>query len=166
MPSKYTKLEESFDGFMNRSMVRFDFEKWPLHTIIYGGTGTGKTYFVRQYLKLYQQNPFTDQKQKQKQEQEEKQEQDNEQDYEQEQKQMVEHDQRSIIIVCKDERDLINPETGNPYDEFNMCDISKIRTQYILKLQNSVILLDDMGDKFNSHIKIILQKEDLKIFKC
>ena len=53
IPSKYAKLEESFGGFMNRSLVRFEYEKSPLHTIVYGGTGTGKTYFVRQYLKLY-----------------------------------------------------------------------------------------------------------------
>ena len=52
IPSKYTKLEESFGGFMNRSQVRFEYEKSPLHTIVYGGTGTGKTYFIRQYLKL------------------------------------------------------------------------------------------------------------------
>ena len=52
-PSKYTKPEESFGGFMNRSLVRFEYEKSPLHTIVYGGTGTGKTYFIRQYLKLY-----------------------------------------------------------------------------------------------------------------
>ena len=52
-PTKYTKLEESFGGFMNRSLVRFEYEKSPLHTIVYGGTGTGKTYFIRQYLKLY-----------------------------------------------------------------------------------------------------------------
>ena len=26
-PSKYTKLEESFGGFMNRSLVRFEYEK-------------------------------------------------------------------------------------------------------------------------------------------
>ena len=51
--SKYTKLEESFGGFMNRSLVRFEYEKSPLHTIVYVGTGTGKTYFIRQYLKLY-----------------------------------------------------------------------------------------------------------------
>ena len=51
--SKYTKLEESFGGFMNRSLVRFEYEKSPLHTIVYGGTGTGKTYFIRQNLKLY-----------------------------------------------------------------------------------------------------------------
>ena len=53
IPSKYTKLEESFGGFMNRSLVKFEYEKSPLHTIVYGGTGTGKTYFIRQYLKLY-----------------------------------------------------------------------------------------------------------------
>ena len=74
MPSKYTKLEKSVDGFMNRSMMmRFEFEKSPSHTFLYGGTGTGKTYFVRHYLKLYQgscfedqQSPFTDQEQEQK----------------------------------------------------------------------------------------------------
>ena len=53
-PSKYTKLEESFGGFMNRSLVRFEYEKSPLHTIVYGGTGTGKTYFIRQYLSYTQ----------------------------------------------------------------------------------------------------------------
>ena len=69
IPSKYAKLEESFGGFMNRSLVRFEYEKSPLHTIVYGGTGTGKTYFVRQYLKLYSvqnQDPrsgYTDQNQ-------------------------------------------------------------------------------------------------------
>ena len=43
IPSKYTKLEESFVGFMNRSLVGFEYEKSPLHTIVYGGTGIGKT---------------------------------------------------------------------------------------------------------------------------
>ena len=38
---------------MNRSLVRFEYEKSPLHAIVHGGTGTGKTYFIRQYLKLY-----------------------------------------------------------------------------------------------------------------
>ena len=38
---------------MNRNLVRFEYEKSPLNTIVYGGTGTGKTYFIRQYLKLY-----------------------------------------------------------------------------------------------------------------
>ena len=53
IPSKYAKLEESFDGFINRSPIRFEYEKSPFHTIVYDGTGTGKTYFVRQYLKLH-----------------------------------------------------------------------------------------------------------------
>ena len=53
IPSKYTKLEESFGGCVNRSLVRFEYEMSPLHTIFYCGTGTGKTYFIRQYLKLY-----------------------------------------------------------------------------------------------------------------
>ena len=70
IPSKYTKLEVSFGGFLNRSLVRFEYEKSPLHNIVYDGTGTGKTYFVRQYLKLYQEE-----------------EQEYEQDYDQEQDQ-------------------------------------------------------------------------------
>ena len=53
IPSKYAKLENNFVGFAKRCMVIFEFEKPPLHTIVYGGTGTGKTFFVRQYLKLY-----------------------------------------------------------------------------------------------------------------
>ena len=52
-PSKYTKLEENFGGFMNETLVKIEFEKSPLHTIVYGATGTGKTYFFRQNLKLY-----------------------------------------------------------------------------------------------------------------
>ena len=54
---------------MNRSVVRFEYENSPLHTIVYGGTGTGKTYFIRQYLKLYSvqnqdlRSSFTDQDQ-------------------------------------------------------------------------------------------------------
>ena len=82
IPSRYTKLEESFGGFKNKSLVRFEHENSPLHTIVYGRFGTGKTYLVRQYLKLNL---------------------DQDQDLEQEQ------DWRSIIIVCKDERDWINP---------------------------------------------------------
>ena len=47
---------------MNKSLVRFEYEKSPLHTIFYGGTGTGKTYFIKQYLKLYlyTQSGYTD----------------------------------------------------------------------------------------------------------
>ena len=36
IPSKYTKLEESFGQFENRSLIRFELEKSPLHTIFYG----------------------------------------------------------------------------------------------------------------------------------
>ena len=67
-----------------------------------------------------------------------------------------------FAIVCKDERDWINPKTANPYDEFVMCDISLITTQNILKFQNSVIVLDDMSDKFNSHIKYYFTEETHK----
>ena len=53
IPSKNTKLEESFGGFINKSLMKFEYKKSPLHTIAYGGTGTRKTCFIRQYLKLY-----------------------------------------------------------------------------------------------------------------
>ena len=56
---------------MNRRLVRFEFEKSPLHTIVYGGTGTGKTYFIRQDLKLYldPRSGYNDQNQNQNQDQ-------------------------------------------------------------------------------------------------
>ena len=41
---------------MKKSLVRFEFERSPLHTIVYGASNTGKTYFVKQYLNLYQQD--------------------------------------------------------------------------------------------------------------
>ena len=44
---------------MNRSLVRFEIEKSSLHTIVYGATGSSKTFFVKQYLKLYKnQEPY------------------------------------------------------------------------------------------------------------
>ena len=39
-PSKYTKLEENFGEFLNKRLVKFEFEKSHLHTIVYGATGT------------------------------------------------------------------------------------------------------------------------------
>ena len=122
IPSECTKLEESFGGFMNRSLVRFEYEKSPLHTIVYGGTGTGKTYFIRQYLKLYL---------------------DSSQDEEQ---------AKNIAIVCKDDTDWIDPETGEFYIGFNKCDMSMITTKNMSNFKDSVIVLDDMGDKLNEDI--------------
>ena len=105
---------------MNRSLVRFEYEKSPLHTIVYGGTGTRKTNFIRQYLKSY-----LDQNQNQNQDQNQNQEQDQGSN-------LVNHEQSSftdqaknIIIVCKDDRDWIDPETGEFYIGFNTC--NKIR---------------------------------------
>ena len=135
IPSKYTKLEESFGKFMNRSLVRFEYEKSPLHTIVYGGTGTGKTYFVRQYLKFYldPRSGYTDQNQNQDQDQ-----------------------AKNIIIVCKDDRDWIDPETGVFYIGFNTCDINMITSKNKSKFKDSVIILDDMGDKLNKDIAYYL----------
>ena len=59
---------------MNRSLVRFEYEKSPLHTFVYGGTGTGKTYFIRQFLKLYldPRSGYTDPNQNQNQDQDQR----------------------------------------------------------------------------------------------
>ena len=129
IPSKYTKPEENVGGLINRSLVRFDYEKSPLHNIVYDGTGKGKTYFVRQYLKL-----------------------DLNQDLDQDQDPRsgyTDQDQKPIIIVCKDERDWINPETGKPYAELNIRDISMITSKNMPNFKNSVIVLDYKGDKLN-----------------
>ena len=147
IPSKYTKLAESFGGFMNRSLVRIEYEKSPLHTIVYGGTGTGKTYFIRQYLKLYSvQNQEQDQVQDQVQVQVKDQVQFQDQDKDQVQ------DQRSIVIVCKHDRDWIDPESSKFYTGFNKCDINMIIKNNMHKFQNCVIVLDDMGDRLNKDI--------------
>ena len=107
-PIKYANLEESFGGFINsRSLIRFEYEKSPLHTIVYGGTGTSKTYFVRQYLKLYQDR-----------DQDQCQDQHQDQDHNQNQNQYNKY----IIIVCKEDRDWIDPETREFYTGFNTCD--------------------------------------------
>ena len=135
IPSKYTKLEKSFGGFMNRSLVKFEYEKSPLHTIVYGGTGTGKTYFTRQFLKLYldPRSGYTDQNQNQDQDQDQQQ-------------------AKNIIIVCKDDRDWIDPETGEFYIGFYTCDINMITSKNKSKFKDSVIVLDNMGDKLNKDI--------------
>ena len=153
-PSKYTKLEESFGGFMNRSLVRFEYEMSPLHTIVYGGTGTG-TYFIRQYLKLYS-------VQNQDQDQDPDQDQVQDQDQDQVQDQVQVQDLRSsftdqdpakiIVIVYKDDRDWIDPESNKFYTGFNKCDINMITKNNLHKFQNCVLVLDDMGDRLNKDI--------------
>ena len=60
---------------------------------------------------------------------------------------------RPIIIVCKDERDLINPETGVRYVGFEMGEINMITIKNIDKFKNSIIVLDDMGSEFSRHMK-------------
>ena len=142
-PSKYTKLEESFGVFMNRSLVRFEYEKSPLHTIVYGGTGTGKTYFIRQYLKLYTvqyqdlRSSYTDQDQDQNQNQD---------------RDQVQDQTKIIVIVCKDDRDWIDPESNKFYTGFNKCDINMITKNNMHKFQNCVIVIEDMGDRLNKDI--------------
>ena len=130
---------------MNRNLVRFEHEKSPLHTIVYGGTDTGKTFFIRQYLKLYS-----------VQDQDENQNQDQNQDL---QSSLVNHEQSSftdqaknIVIVCKDDRDWIDPESNEFYTGFNKCDINMITKNNMHKFQNCVIVPDDMGDRLNKDI--------------
>ena len=156
-PSKYTKLEESFGGFMNRSLFRSEYEKSPLHTIVYVGTGTGKTFFIRQYLKLYLdhdkvQDQVQDQVQHQVQDQDQVQSQVQDQVQDQVQHQVQDQDQRSIVIVCKDDRDWIDPESNKFYTGFNKCDINMITKNNMHKFQNCVIVLDDIGDRLNKDI--------------
>ena len=133
IPSKYTKLEESFGGFMNRSLVRFEYEKSPLHTIVYGGTGTGKT-FYQTILKIIlrpKPRPKPGQNQNQNQNQDRA---------------------KNIVIVCKVDRDWIDPESNKFYTGFNKCDINMITKNNMHKFQNCVIVLDDMGDSLNKDI--------------
>ena len=130
IPSKYKKLDVSFGGFVNRSLLRFEYEKSPLHTAVYGGTGTGKTHFVRQYLKLYQ-----------------GQDQDQDQD-----NQGTCFAGKNIIILCKDDRDWIDTETGEFYTGFNTCDINLTTSENMSKFKDSVIVLDYMGDRLNKDI--------------
>ena len=136
---------------MNRSLVRFEYEKSPLHTIVYGGTGTGKTYFIRQYLKLYSvQNQDQDQDQDQDRDQVQDQDQDQVQDL---RSSFTDQDQAKIIvIVCKDDRDWIDPESNKFYTGFNKCDMKMITKHNMHKFQNCVIALDDMGDRLNKDI--------------
>ena len=125
---------------MNRSLVRFENEKSPLHTIVYGGTGTGKTYFIRQYLKLYSvQNQHQNQNREQNQNQD--------QNQNQNQNQAI-----NTVIMCKDDRDWIDPESNKFYTGFNKCDINMITEKNMHKFQYCVIVLDDMGDRLNKDI--------------
>ena len=97
IPSKYKKLKENFGGFMNKRLVKFEFEKSPLHTIVHGATGTARLIFVKQYLKLYlDQNQEQNQDQNQNRDQNQDQNQKSMMGQEQERKQMMEHDRRSI----------------------------------------------------------------------
>ena len=137
IPSK-KKLDESFAGFINKSLLRFKYETSSLHTIVYGGSGTGKTYFVKENLKLNL-----------------------DQDLDQDQDQ----DRRSIVIVCKDEGEWINPETGQLFTEINMCDKIMITSKNKPNFKDSVIVLDDMGNKLNKDISHFLGKEDIIIIK-
>ena len=87
-------------------------------------------------------------------------EQDNKEKQEQDNRDMMDgeawsethQERKQIIIVCKDERDWINPETGKSYSDFNMCDINMIISKIIHNFKDSVIVLDDMGDKSNKFV--------------
>ena len=57
-----------------------------------------------------------------------------------------------MIIVFKDDRDWIDPETGEFYIGFSTCDINMITSKNKSKFKYSVKVLDDMGDKLNKDI--------------
>ena len=57
-----------------------------------------------------------------------------------------------MIIICKDDRDWIYPETGEFYIAFNTCDINMITSKNKSKFKDSVTVLDDTGDKLNKDI--------------
>ena len=63
-----------------------------------------------------------------------------------------EQDNKNIIIACKDERGWINPETGKPYSDFNMCAIIMITSKNMHIFRDSVIVLDVIDDKLNKDI--------------
>ena len=72
---------------------------------------------------------------------------------------MVNHEQislpdraKNIIIVCKDDRDWTDAETGGFYIGINTCDINMITYKNKSKFKDSVIVPDDMGDKLNKDI--------------
>ena len=95
---------------------------------------------------------YTDQNQNQNQDQHQNQDQDQGSN-------LVNHEQSSftdqaknIIIVCKEDRDWIDPETGEFYIGFNTCDINMITSKNKSKFKDSVIVLDDMCDNLNKDI--------------
>ena len=63
-----------------------------------------------------------------------------------------EEHENKIIIVCKDESEWINSETGMPYDGFNMCGIVMITSKNIDHFENCVIVIDDVGNKLKNDI--------------
>ena len=67
---------------------------------------------------------------------------------------MLEEDQKHIILVCKDERYWINPETGKHYSDLNMCDIKENTSKIIDNFENCVIVLDDMCNKIKNDIAV------------
>ena len=128
-----------------------------------------KHIFIRQYLKLYLDHDlvqdqvqdqvqdlrrsFIDQVQVQDQHQVQDQVQDQHQVYDQDlRSSLTDQDQRSIVIVCKDDRDWIDPESNKFYTGFDKCDINMITKNNMHKFQNCVIVLDDMGDRLNKDI--------------
>ena len=117
---------------MTRSLVRFEYEKLQLHTIVYGGTGTGKTYFkiiLRSAKRLHRSKPN--------------------QNRDQDLRSSFTDQAKNIIIVCKDDRDWIDPETGEFSIGFNTCDVNMITSKYRSKFKDSVTVLVYMDDKLN-----------------
>ena len=85
--------------------------------------------------------------------------QDQDQDHDQNQNQNQDQDQnqnqqqaKKIVIVCKDDREWIDPEIGEYYIGVNKCDVNMITSKNKSKIEDCVIVLDDMGDKLSKVI--------------
>ena len=55
-------------------------------------------------------------------------------------------------MLFKDDRDWIDPETGEFLIGINKCDINMITSKNKSEFKDCVIVLDDMGDKLNKDI--------------
>ena len=51
VPSKYYAVKK-IKGYDEKALKEFEYQKFSLH-IVHCGSGTGKTYFVEQYLEIY-----------------------------------------------------------------------------------------------------------------
>ena len=114
-------------------------------------------HIFRHYLKLYlDPNQGQDQNRDQDQNQNQNQDQNKNQDQNQN---LNQQQAKNIVIVRKDDRDWIDPETNEFYIGFNNCDINMITTNNMYRFKDCVIVVDDMDDRLNKGITNYFTKE-------